>query len=94
MVVTSVQLLALPQLLLDQGELPLQEILLLGDQVEVQLQAAHTLQLLQTHPASPPDTHTIEDEAATDVNLKIQKYTTRHSYSGNSSAEIPRGKYN
>ena len=94
MVVSSVQLLALPQLLLDQSQLSVEQALLPGDQVQVQLQAAHTLQLLQTHPASPPDTHTIQDEAATDVNLKIQKYTTRHSYSGNSSAEIPRGKYN
>ena len=69
MIVSSVQLLALPQLLLDQGQLSLQEVLLLGDQVEVQLQAADTLQLLQVEPASPPDTDAVEDKAAADVNL-------------------------
>ena len=69
MIVSSVELLALPQLLLDQGELSLQEILLLGDQVEVQLQAADALQLLQVEPASPPDTDAVEDEATADVNL-------------------------
>ena len=46
MVVSSVQLLALPQLLLHQGQLPLEQSLLLGDQVEVQLQTADPLQLL------------------------------------------------
>ena len=67
MIVSSVEFLALPQLLLDQGELSLQEILLLGDQVEVQLQAADPLQLLQVEPASPPHTDAVEDEAAADV---------------------------
>ena len=47
MIVSSVQLLALPQLLLHQGQLSLQEVLLLADQVQVQLQTANTLQLLQ-----------------------------------------------
>ena len=69
MIVSSVEFLALPQLLLDQGQLSLQEVLLLGDQVEVQLQAADTLQLLQVEPASPPHTDAVEDEAAADVNL-------------------------
>ena len=69
MIVSSVELLALPQLLLDQGELPLQEVLLLADQVQVQLQTAHSLQLLQTEPAPPPHTDAVEDEAAADVNL-------------------------
>ena len=69
MIVSSVELLALPQLLLDQGELSLQETLLLGDQLQVQVQTAHALQLLQVEPASPPHTDAVEDEAAADVNL-------------------------
>ena len=70
MIVSSVEFLALPQLLLDQGELSLQEVLLLADQVQVQLQTAHTLQLLQAEPAPPPHTDAVEDEAAADVNLR------------------------
>ena len=87
MIVSSVELLALPQLLLDQGELPLQEILLLGDQVEVQLQAADPLQLLQVEPASPPDTDAVEDEATADVNLNNININT------GSLREIPARRY-
>ena len=71
MVVSSVELLALPKLLLHQGQLSLKQTLLLGDQVEVQLQTADTLQLLQAEPAPPPHTDAVEDEAAADVNLQI-----------------------
>ena len=67
MIVSSVELLALPQLLLDEGELSLQEVLLLADQVQVQLETADTLQLLQVQPAPPPHTDAVEDEAAADV---------------------------
>ena len=86
MIVSSVEFLALPQLLLDQGELSLQEILLLGDQVEVQLQAADALQLLQVEPASPPDTDAVEDEATADVNLNNININTR-------LREIPARRY-
>ena len=90
MIVSSVELLALPQLLLDQGELSLQETLLLGDQLQVQVQTAHALQLLQVEPASPPHTDAVEDEAAADVNLNREQYKYKHASQGNSSSEIPR----
>ena len=73
MVVSSVQLLALPQLLLDQSQLSVEQALLPGDQVQVQLQAAHTLQLLQVQPATPPTAHTVQDEGAANVNLEGEK---------------------
>ena len=69
MIVSSVEFLALPQLLLDQGELSLQEVLLLADQVQVELQTANTLQLLQAEPAPPPHTDAVQNEATADVNL-------------------------
>ena len=73
MIVSSVQLLALPQLLLDQGQLPLEELLLPGDHLRVQLEAAHPLQLLQVQPATPPTAHTVQDEGAANVNLEGEK---------------------
>ena len=68
-----VQLLALSQLLLDEGQLPLQELLLPGHHLQVELEAAHPLQLLKVKPASPPATHAIQDEGAANVNLEKRK---------------------
>ena len=72
----SVELLALSQLLLDEGQLPLQELLLSRHHLQVELQGAHALQLLKVQPASPPATHAIQDEGAANVNLEKGKIVT------------------
>ena len=71
MKVSSVKVLTLSQLLLDQGKLSLKELFFSLCHLQVKLKAAVTLQLLKTHPASPPHTNTIQNEGADDVNLKI-----------------------
>ena len=72
----SVELLALSQLLLYEGQLPLQELLLSRHHLQVELQGAHALQLLKVQPASPPATHAIQDEGAANVNLEKGKIVT------------------
>lgn len=65
-----VELLALPQLLLDEGELPLEELLLPRHHLRVELEAADALELLQVQPAPPPAAHAVQDEGAANVNLE------------------------
>ena len=66
----GVNFLALPNLLLDQGELALQQLLLLGGQLGVQLQAAHPVQALQVQPAAIPHTNPVQNERTANMNLK------------------------
>ena len=68
-VVAPVELLALPELLLDEGELALQQLLLALHQLQVQVEAAHALQLVQAQPAPPPHAHAVQDEGGADVDL-------------------------
>ena len=71
-VVAPVELLALPELLLDEGELALQQLLLALHQLQVQVEAAHALQLVQAQPAPPPHAHAVQDEGGADVNLDTE----------------------
>ena len=72
-----VELLALPELLLDEGELPLQQLLLPGHHLQVELEAAHALQLLQVQPAAPPAAHAVQDEGAANVNLENREIVSQ-----------------
>ena len=78
-VFTSYLIFILPQLLLDQGKLTLKDLFFSLGHLQVKLKTTMTLQLLKTHPTSPSDTDTIEDEGAADVNLKIEKFKERWS---------------
>ena len=71
-VVAPVELLALPELLLDEGELALQQLLLALHQLQVQVEAAHALQLVQAQPAPPPHAHPVQDEGGADVDLDTE----------------------
>ena len=80
MIVSSVYLLAFSQFLLDQSNLSLQQLFLSQRHLWVQLQTTHSLQLLQTQPASPPAAHSVQDEGADYVNLKHERWA--RSYCG------------